>query len=200
MMANVKLSAAELELVTNAQFILTKNAIITKVYELFGQLAESYTDQINGSNIFTESILKIPPKISKGENQEGLPWVMLDYPRLFKAEETLAIRSFFWWGNFCSITLQLKGNYAERFKLELKANSSRLTANENWFLCCNEDEWLHHFREDNYRPLSSFTQEEIKDLPFIKLAKKIPLQEWDNLYQFYTASFSELLNMLSLTA
>jgi hypothetical protein len=198
MMANVKLSAAELELVTNAQVILTKNAIIAKVYGLFGQLAEAYTNEVNERNVFSEDIPKIPPKISKGENQEGLPWVMLDYPRLFKAEETLAIRSFFWWGNFCSITLQLKGKYKEKFKPEglgLKANSQQLKADEDWFLCHNTDEWQHHFREDNYRPLSSFTQEEIKGLPFIKLAKKIPLQEWDNLYQFYTAAFSELLNM-----
>lgn len=199
-MANVKLSAAELELVTDAQVILTKNTIIAKVYELFGQLAERFTNETARRNILTEEVLKVPPKISKGENHEGLPWVMLDYPRLFKAEAAFAIRSFFWWGNFCSITLQLKGKHADKFKLRLAANGLQLTAEKGWFLCCNTDEWQHHFREDNYRPLSSFTHQEIEQLSFLKLAKKIPLQEWDNLFSFYTASFDELLNMLSLTA
>ena len=39
-MANVKLSKDELELVTNAELILTKNRIIQKVYDLFGRQIE----------------------------------------------------------------------------------------------------------------------------------------------------------------
>ena len=54
------------------------------------------------------------PKISKGENYRGLPYVMLDYPRLFGREEVLAIRTFFWWGHGFSVTLHLKGGYRER--------------------------------------------------------------------------------------
>ena len=41
-MANVKLSARELDLVNDAEFILTKNNIIAKVYELFGDLSSFY--------------------------------------------------------------------------------------------------------------------------------------------------------------
>ncbi len=79
-MANVKLSKDELELVTNAELILTKNRIIQKVYELFGELSIAYREL---SKDLDEDLLHIPPKISKGENYLGLPWVMLDYPRNF---------------------------------------------------------------------------------------------------------------------
>ena len=36
------LSAAELELVTNAEVLLTKNRIIQKVYNMFGTVSEAY--------------------------------------------------------------------------------------------------------------------------------------------------------------
>jgi len=96
------LSTKELELVTNPNIILTKNAIIGKVYDLFGQLSEAYKTVLTN-----KELLAIGPKIARGENYQGLPWVMLDFPRKFTQSDTMAIRSFFWWGHFFSITLQL---------------------------------------------------------------------------------------------
>lgn len=202
-MANVKLSPSEFELVTNAHFILTKNRIVAKVYHLFGELATAYSDEIKSKNILPDEVLIASPKISKGENYEGLPWVMLDYPRCFTKEDAFAVRCFFWWGNFCSISLQLKGIYKQRFKGDgfmQKAEGMRLMEEDEWFLCCNTNEWQHHFREDNYKPLSLFSPEEMHALPFIKLAKKIPLQEWDNLEYFFTTSFKKILQHIASTA
>ena len=42
----------------------------------------------------------VSPKISRGEQYLGLPYVMLDYPRIFSKENVFAIRTFFWWGNY----------------------------------------------------------------------------------------------------
>ena len=66
-----------------------------------------------------------------------------------------------------------------------------------WMLCCNNTQWEHHFREDNYKPLSNFTKTEIEDLQFIKLAKKIPLQEWENFEYFFTEQFAQLIKLLA---
>ena len=70
MSANVKLSQKEIELVTNTDFILTKNNIIKKVQALFGVVAADFEKIIQdyGSVLPTE-IAAIPPKISKGESQ-----------------------------------------------------------------------------------------------------------------------------------
>jgi hypothetical protein len=189
-MANVKLSANELELVTNTDFILTKNNIVAKVYELFGELSNYYRNEIKNYDLPVE-ITNIYPKISRGENYEGLPWVMLDYPRYFSGEDFFAIRTFFLWGNFCSITLQLKGKY----KNKLQDASFKLQ--DDWFICINENEWQHHFREDNYQTFSSFSKQQIAQLPFVKLAKKIPLHEWNNIENFLQKNFIELLNLVS---
>jgi hypothetical protein len=124
--------------------------------------------------------MSIPPKISKGENYKGLPRVMLDYPRYFTNKEELSIRTYFWWRNFCSITLQVSGKFQQQFQGSLKT-FHRSNEAEQWFLCCGTDKWEYHFGTDNYKILSTFSTEEIQVLPFIKPAKKIPLNKWDGI-------------------
>src|SRR3954452_928432 len=99
------LTAYESELVRDSKVLLTKNIIIEKVYRLFGQLASGYQDRLAASPVV--GLNAVQAKISRGENYRGLPYVMLDYPRIFSKDHTFAIRSFYWWGNFFSITLQL---------------------------------------------------------------------------------------------
>lgn len=188
-MANVKLSARELDLVCNAAIILTKNNIITKLYDLFGGLSEYYLLE---GNMYLNDDLKIhAPKISRGENYEGLPWLMLDYPRYFKGGDFCSVRTFFWWGNFISITLQLKGKYQQQLLIEtLQSEMS------DWYLCCNQNEWQHHFREDNYKLVSSFSVEEINQLPFIKLAAKISLTDFENAERFLKIHYQQLMEII----
>lgn len=189
-MANVKLSKDELELVTNAELILTKNRIIQKVYELFGELSIAYREL---SKDLDEDLLHIHPKISKGENYLGLPWVMLDYPRNFSRDDVFAIRSFFWWGKHFSITLQLQGKHQQQFASSLQQHISK-----GWCICIGSDAWQHHFEMDNYRLFNE--ADNLSAFPYIKLAKKIPLHEWDNVFDFFTSNFAELRNILSTKA
>jgi len=178
-----------MDLVTNADIILTKNDIIAKVYDLFGELSEYAVK--TGDYYLSEEIKSIPPKISKGENQEGLPWVMLDYPRYFSNEHIFAIRCYFWWGNFFSITLHIKGKFVEQFPI-----TNFRSAIDDWYLCCNEQEWQQHFREDNYQLLDQFSDEQIQKLSFIKLAKKIPLLQWDDVELFLKNAFANILDVI----
>ena len=188
-MANVKLSQRELEIVTDPDFILTKNQVIAKVYTLFGELSEYY--QTQAASCLPDEVKVLSPKISKGENYEGLPWVMLDYPRYFSADHVFAIRTYFWWGHFFSITLQLKGKYQQKIQI-----TNLKSAMPDWLLCCNEDEWQHHFRADNYKPITAFTNEAIQQLQFIKLAKKIPLDQWDDVDIFLKENVTRIINQL----
>ena len=75
------LSKLETELIRNKEWILTKHAIINKVYKLFGELNEIYKQISQQEETFLPEFYKnTRSKISKGENYEGLPYVMLDYP------------------------------------------------------------------------------------------------------------------------
>lgn len=101
--AKIRLSATELELVTNTDWILTKNGIIQKVKNMLEALQAEQQEylakeKINFPAEFTSSL----PKISKGENYKGLPYLVLDHPRYFNKENVFTIRTMFWCGKFFS--------------------------------------------------------------------------------------------------
>ncbi len=194
----IKLSTTELDLVTNATFILTKNSIMGKVVETFGITASYFKETITNTQLPIE-VIQSTPKIAKGENYLSLPWVILDYPRLFNKQDTFAIRTFFWWGNFISITLQLSGTYQTAYQQQLFQNLAAIP-NNNWQLCCNNNAWQHNFNPANYQPFGNFSNQALQSLPFVKLAKKIPLQEWDNMDVFLLENFKNLLQLLTTQA
>lgn len=190
--AKIQLSAAEMELVQNAEILLTKNAIINKVYGLFGQVAELVRGEWGPS-----------PKISRGENYLGLPWVMLDYPRIFSKEDTLAVRVFFWWGNFFSITLHCKGSYLQQHQQNI-LNNLPLLEKYGFYVCISNDEWRHEFTVDNYVPVAEVGHTTLKEVlhagPFCKLSVRIPLDQWSRvkilLVELYEVIYSITGNQL----
>lgn len=196
--AKVTLSTEELELVNNAGWILTKNAIIGKVYALFGQLNHRLGQLLENHPILNEqNTAFLSPKISKGEQYEGLPWVMLDQPRYFRGDDALAIRSFFWWGNCCSITLHISGEPLKKYAPYIQTYfTNPENTLEGWLVCIGTNPWLHHFREDNYRALEVSDIPRLVSLPFLKLAKKTNLQHWDTLPVFFENAYVEILEML----
>ena len=195
---NVELSKNELELVTSSEFILTKIRIIEKVYNLFGALSEAYKDALNlhKTNLPYETIAS-SPKIYKGENYLNLPYVLMDHPRVFSKEDVFAIRSFFWWGNYFSITLHLSGKYLQLFKgnIQQKLNNRIL---DDYFICVNDEPWQHHFEETNYKLLKEIDFAEMHlDKPFLKIAKQLPLQKWNDAEDFYRKNYNSLLKIIT---
>jgi hypothetical protein len=196
----ITLSDKERELVNNTDWILTKYAIIQKVYAMFGNLLEPMQQLIADKKvILPQDVMANYPKISKGENYKGLPYVMLDYPRCFEKENTLAIRTFFWWGNFFSVNLQLSGKHKENVIPGLLNNF--LTLGEaGYSICVSADPWQHHFEEDNYVPVKKYSLDDFKKIlagkKFIKIAKSLPVQHWDEVPLFVEQSFTELIALL----
>lgn len=198
----VTLSSKERIMVMDTDWILTKNAIIQKVCDLFGELCVTYEFLLQNQTPDTFPVFIChSPKISKGEKYKGLPWVMLDYPRHYTKTDSFGIRSFFWWGNFCSISIQLSGSFQQHFmkaiQLFFEQKKSDTTYQNNWFICVGEDAWEHDFEKNNYEPISEKMLKALPQLPFIKLTKKIPLQEWDQLDNFFAKSYLEIMLMLT---
>ena len=183
-MSKIHLSPEELQLVQNAQLLLTKNIIIEKVYTLFGELAaELQQSSIYSSNNLPAEILSLAPKISRGEKYKGLPYVMLDYPRCFGKEDIFAVRTFFWWGNFFSVTLHLKGKYQQLLVPYLQKHTTLLAEN-NFQVCITGDEWDHDLSDGNYILLSNSNAISAIDLigkPFYKLTSRVELHQWNEM-------------------
>lgn len=183
--AKIRLSPEERELVMNAGWILTKNNILQKINRQLGELQLAQQEYLqNFSQSLPAAIMNSSPKISKGENYKGLPYLILDYPKYFDQSAVFAIRTMFWWGNFFSTTLHLAGTFKEEFQEKIIAAFPLWQ--ENGFCCCvHQEQWEHHFEPENYKPVAELSTIEfgnqIRNKSFCKIAKKNPLDNWDEL-------------------
>ncbi|MBI5856295.1 MAG: hypothetical protein HZB42_01490 [Sphingobacteriales bacterium] len=197
----IRLSRKEKELAGNKELILTKNKILNKITLQLETLTDKHHQILRSfSGKISDDILSINPKISKGENYNGLPWRVLDHPGIFNKEGICAIRTLFWWGNFFSVTLQLSGVYKEKYESSILTSYS-LLQKKKIFCCINTDQWQHHFKKDNYILVNKMGkkgfEEVIRKKDFIKLAKKIQLKKWDSITKKITEYFCFLAAMLA---
>jgi hypothetical protein len=197
----IQLSDFELGLLKNSDWILTKNGIITKAQQLLGQVSENSVRYLQqNSHGLPSEVLQISPKISKGENYEGLPWLMLDYPRYFDKENVFAIRTMLWWGNFFSTTLHLSGRYKKKYSDSLISRFAELAEND-FHVCVHQEQWHHHFEKENYLALTAIGRVKFTDAVhaegFIKLSRKMPIDSWSDSVRLLTENWSQIVHWLS---
>lgn len=180
-LSKIHFSLAETELMNNAGIILTKNIVLQKVKSLLEKVQQNQTAFVKKNNFLLETdLFSVAPKISKGENYLGLPYLILDYPRLSSSGTFFFIRTMFWWGNFFSSTLHISENSKNNFKEAIRLSYPALTS--KYFIGINPDPWIHHFEEMNYKKISSLSKKEFDELcdeqNSIKIAAKWPLVNW----------------------
>lgn len=194
-----QLNEAEMALVQNAQWLLTKQQITEKVYTLFGRLSATYTS-LQQRYPLPEAVTAVSPKIARGEYYRQLPYVILDQPRFFQQHHALAIRSFFWWGHSFSLHLHLAGDHRNRL-LPALTHALQSGALQHWHTVTGADQWQHHFAPDNYQPVSHLTTSRItqawQQQSFLKLAVQWPLNEWHLAPERYTAAYEQLLQWIT---
>jgi hypothetical protein len=179
----VMLSAEEAALIMNADIILTKNRILEKVKSLLKLIQDDQQDYLSDKTALPVLVRSISPKISKGENYNGLPYLVLDQPRLFLKDDMYAIRTMFWWGNYFSTTLLLSGSYKTQLQQRF-INKYDTLKQEGYYICINADPWQHHFEPGNFEKIDRLSKTEwestIRSHPFLKLSKQVPLTQWEN--------------------
>ena len=196
----IHLSQEEMELLKNSRWILTKNAVIEKVILGMAGLLTQMQQGVKEKKYLMRDIVDSSGKISRGEKYGGLPYVMLDYPRVFDRENIIAIRTLFWWGNFCSVTLHLKGRYQLLIAEKIRAEIPTLLKHD-LYISVSGDEWNHNVSEDNYRPLNSIDQKDLfiilQKAAFFKLTGKVELDQWEKMEGKLFTLFEALLNLCS---
>jgi len=194
------LSDTELSNVNDTSWILTKQKITQKVFELMKlqvDFLSVYGKSLLGSFALPEIIASVP-RISKGENYLGLPYVMLDYPAVFSKNDVFALRTMFWWGHHFSMMLLLEGSYK---KMAAPGIAELLKKNkENIFICVHDNQWQHSFDAENFKDAALISPQEmdtiIFDKKFIKIGLKYSLQNWNELPQLLPAGYTKLLALL----
>ncbi|MFL5808389.1 MAG: hypothetical protein ACJ749_02650 [Flavisolibacter sp.] len=193
--AKIQLSPAEQHLITNAEVLLTKNRVMGKIISMLEDVQEQMQQQ--APTFSKPHILQVHPKISRGENYQGLPYLVLDYPRVFQQHDIFAIRNFFWWGHFFSSTLHVSGSYKEMYEPKLEAAFETFSKHH---IGINADPWQHHFDETNYQLIAAMSKEEFKTLlhtqAHVKIAIQLHVEKWEQATTFFMDNWKLYLNLL----
>lgn len=71
---------------------------------------------------------------------------------------------------------------------------------DNYFICVNEDEWQHHYADDNYIAAAEVDEEKMAQITrqssFIKLSLQFSLLKWDEMPLLLENAFSSILKLL----
>jgi hypothetical protein len=159
---------------------------MTKVVGLMAGLSDDYRALWMGEDA--------NPKISRGENYQGLPWVMLDYPRFFGREDIFAIRTLFWWGHTFSVTLHLKGSYRDLYGPVIERNWAVLAA-AGFHAGVSADEWRHEHEPGNYGVLRG-ADDLRRTVGFLKLSAAVGLHRWKDAPDELLSMFKTLISVL----
>jgi hypothetical protein len=199
--AKIQLSKREMELVNNTEWIFTKQLILKKVYQILGNLHHHFKKVVIREKESLPAIWQKPGgKISKGENYRGLPYAILDYPASFSKENILAVRTMFWWGNFFSVSLHISGKWLD--KMSNFDEGILFLREKKFWISVHNDQWEHHFEEDNFVEISELSEDEIAKLRskfFLKIAKKTALTEWNSTFEFLENGFEEIIRFIQIS-
>jgi len=196
----MNLSDQDLSLISDADFLLAKVEVLSKINALMEETRSVLQAQLGTTDfVFPTDLNLSSGKISKGEYYRHLPYFVLDYPALFGKQDILAFRTMFWWGNFFSVTLHLQGKYLEESRKSLINNISSLL-DKQLYICVGETPWEYHYEPDNYELLQVEHAEQIKSGEFLKLSRKTELSKWKTLPIFSVDTLNLFLSVLSKQA
>jgi len=172
-------SEQELALVFNANFIYQKNKLLQNVSILLGELAGTLQDKMLPLRLkFNAELLDKSGKISRGEQYKGLPYLVLDAPFLIKGKEFLICRTLFWWGNYITFNILIKGSYFKSNTLDLM---DKLKMNQGILFLKGTDLWDNDLSSSGYEEVNDSNISEIanqfNDFGFLRLSKKLGFED-----------------------
>ncbi len=195
-------SNEDLNFISDKTFFERKAAINNRVTEQLNEIQNTLNMLLQANmEWLPEKVLYSVPKISRGENYRGFPWLVLDYPRVFSSEEVFAFRTLFWWGHSWVFTFQLSGSFYQHFYSSIKATLESFK-DDSCKIGIGKDPWIHNPEDVMYVDLQKIisakipVDETLNDQPFFKLIKKIEFGQSEKLKEEAVAFYSNCLWLL----
>lgn len=196
----INIHPEEFRVLSEKEFYNRKREVTGKISQILGLTAQALENKRD--ELFKPLPPEISgnvPKISRGENYLGYPWMILDYPRYFTKDNVFALRILCWFGNNFSVTLHISGNYFREFSTGLFNGFGKLSE-MNFLAGIHENPWQHHHEADNYRLIKELDFEEYKNeaqqRQFLKLSRALPLDNYKKLPQFTIEAAKALFSLL----
>ena len=196
--SKLDLSAEGLRLLTKREPWNEKRLLFDGLYNWFGH-ALTQTKQRHGE-LFNGLVgNETNGKITRGDNYNGFPYVLLDYPNLFSRDEIVAARNMVWLGNGFHCTLHVRGSFG--VTLAEKVASVPPTRFDNIRILTGDDEWQHHVEPNNWKKLADATpdeHEQMKQRRWLKLGCELNIHQPDSWNDALASVYQTWADVLSL--
>jgi hypothetical protein len=179
----IALTEEELGLFCDAEILLKKNGILNVVENKLNEALHVLETLCRDPSYSNKGYLNHSRqgKLSKGENYGGLPYRILDYPRIQLKESLGLYRTLVWWGNFISFTWHCSGKLEKQLRPAMLDNWNKVQEYD-FYLGINASPWIHHFEPENVQPAKEVSVEDaeqtVMKLGYMKLTRKIPLADY----------------------
>ncbi len=169
----VILTEQEIEQLNDDSWLKRKKAITGKLEDILTASHQQLAD-IRKPEVMDPFFKKgVSGRISRGDNYQDLPYLVLDYPKLSDKNEMHTFRIIVWWGN--GILL----NFLHSGKILHLMNKKLLTeAFEDWYVDGNDNPWEHEITPADklIGKLGLST-----DYGFLKISRQIPFRNINTL-------------------
>ncbi len=189
------LSKKEIQLLNDKSIWKTRQTLSHKLSEVLADIESEAKKKYEQRFTAWSGMYSWQSKISRGENYEGCPYLILDAPNSFSKDEILAVRSMIWYGHYASCFLLMSGAAFQKF-LSTDFNKKLLQYKSEMYICIHNTPWNHQFIKDNMLPLSDFDKS-MSDLPFLKLGLKKEISDIDGLHPFLISAYGIYFGLIS---
>lgn len=197
----IRIDADELKLISDSSLFIKKRLITEKIIRLYNQLHSNLL-QSPAMKLFPgfEELIAKPEKISKGENLNGQPYIMMDFPASFSNTDVLAFRSLFWWGHSFSFIWHIQGKYLESISQEKLIRLKQSKNNVIWASYDNSH-WNYNIQKD-FVPVADLeiTGNNISGggEKSLRIIKNLDLGDWKSIPDTGKGFFEKIIEILWL--
>lgn len=175
MLASTAFLPDELALLGDPSVFNRKLSATHKLVSLMERVRQTYLDVVAPQRLLAPQLTDFAKgQIAKGENYEGYPYVMLDFPKYFSGKEKFTFRTMFWFGNYFIFSLILEGEHLPAYRAKFLQNYDALTG-KNLHLGKGD---LWDWRPDAVQPITLETRNEtahlIQSQSYLKLVHHLP--------------------------
>jgi hypothetical protein len=182
----IKLTNHQLKLAADTDYPITKNQVIANISLLFDELGK-HLQQTHFEGSF-QFLNHGSYKVTRGENYQGLPYIVLDYPKISGTDFPIVMRTMFWWGKYFSFNIIIQD---ESLLNKIKP-ANWLDKNRELFALTSTDKWDNDVLSNAYEPFTLHRNLSYNHIAgCTRLSAILPISQYEELLDY--AEFYSLL-------
>ncbi len=196
--STIKLTKKEFDFITSKDYPIIKRKIIQNFQQHFNELGDLYKQKLAFKNKKLISEFKNTNfKITRGDNYQSLPYVVLDYPQIKGNDFTILCRTMFWWGKYISLNVFIK---TDEFDIKKIADSLKHTSLKKIKLYDGKDKWQQNLSDKHFVKLRKLSAEGLctimQNQQYVKLSIKLSFKKLNALEDQSLLFYNTILNTL----